>query len=1072
MAKVHESEFEEVFIEKLKAQGWLYSYGDHLEGRELEEALIINDLQDYLRTLPLCDPLTEEEVCRIIANLKNTASSTDYLTSRNVFQLIQNGFTFSRDDSSKPDVHIDYLNFDRPEGNIFRAVNQFTLRERGQERRPDILLFVNGIPLCIIELKNPGSDEATVQSAWTQIHIRYKRDIPSLMKYCALSVVSDGGKTLLGTPYSQLEYYYAWKKIDNEEPAAKGLKEIDTLIQGALNPERFLSLIQDFIFFPDIKESQHKELEFVSRYPQYFATRKLYANILNHLKTQPGRDGKGGTYFGATGCGKTMTMLFLARQLIKHSNLNPTILIIVDREDLESQAGKQFTAATDYLGDDSIRTIKSRDDLKEELSVRQGGGLFITTVQKFCESTGLLSERANIICLSDEAHRTQIRLGSQAKADKEKKEVTEHLGFAQYLHDAFPNATYVGFSGTPLEETIQVFGGVVDTYSMRQSVDDGITVPLNYEARLARVFLNERQVKEIEDYYKDCSEDGTSAESIEKSKKAMSNMELILGDSDRLDKLAQDLITHYEKFIGEKPDIVQKAMVLCANRQIAFNLYKKLAALRPEWVMPLRVPDESLYQSPEQKAELETLDQVPKLNLVATRSPNDPKEMFELLGDKNHRQKLDRLFKNPKSNFYIAIVVDMWITGFDVPEATVLYNDKPLKRHTLIQAISRVNRKSPGKEFGLVVDYLGIRENMLKALATFVGDENEGDGKDEKTDPIKDAKRAYKIFANELATLKELLHGFDAEGFFCEERTRRFQCLLDAQEFVLSQPPSGQKDSQGNTIDFVKLFTAHVRRMKSAFPICQNAENLSQKEVGWAHFFMTLLSLLSKTTDSGISVERMNKEVESMVHAALECNGVESVLNATSAEKIFSSEFLEELKKKVKPHTRIQLLVKKLKKEIRNYGKTNGLKAKEFSERLKEIVDRYNNRDHLTFTNEVVADVINDVISLSNEVQKDKVAFRKLGISFEEKAFFDVLQSQKNKYRFEYSEQSMIQLAKEIKVLIEKVPTANWLDNRNLRNELEFKLTILLYQNGYPPTWNKEVFEKVIEQVENYKSFQ
>ncbi|WP_439794992.1 type I restriction endonuclease subunit R, partial [Turicimonas muris] len=581
MSKIYESDFEEAIVEKLKQEGWMHSRGDDIN-RGLDEALLTEDLRDYLATLPLLSPLTESEIQRIIANLRNTASTTDYLTSRAVFQLIQNGFTFERDDTSLPAIHIDYLNFDRTEGNIFKVINQLTMRERGQERRPDVLLYVNGIPLCIMELKNPSDEGATVLSAWEQIHIRYKRDIPSLMKYCALSVVSDGGASLLGTPFSQLEYYYAWKKVSNEEKASKGLKEIDTLIRGALSPQRILSLLRDFLFFPDIKEAQQKELEFVCRYPQYFATQKLYANILAHLKTKEGGDGKGGTYFGATGCGKTMTMLFLARQLAKRTNLNPTILIIVDREDLETQTGKQFMAATDFLGDQSIRAIASRDDLKKELSVRQSGGVFITTVQKFCEETGLLSERSNIICLSDEAHRTQISLGRTIKVDKEKKIVSEHKGFAQFLHDAFPNATFVGFSGTPLDETIQVFGGIVDSYSMQQSVEDGITVPLHYEARLARVFLNENQVKEIEDYYSECAEDGATEEAIEKSKRAMSSMELILGDKDRLKRLAADLTTHYENFISEKPDLVQKAMILCSNRTIAYDLYKEIAKLKPD----------------------------------------------------------------------------------------------------------------------------------------------------------------------------------------------------------------------------------------------------------------------------------------------------------------------------------------------------------------------------------------------------------------------------------------------------------------------------------------------------------
>ena len=476
------------------------------------------------------------------------------------------------------------------------------------------------------------------------------------------------------------------------------------------------------------------------------------------------------------------------------------------------------------------------------------------------------------------------------------------------------------------------------------------------------------------------------------------------------------------------------------------------------------------FQTPEQKAELEALDSIAKLNLVATRSPNDPKEMFELLGDKKHRQKLDRLFKNPKSNFQIAIVVDMWITGFDVPCLAVLYNDKPLKRHTLIQAISRVNRVYPGKEFGLVVDYLGIRNNMKKALKIFDdGQETVDPG---RQDPIEEAKEAYKAFANTLETLKEMFHGFDASNFFIEQGVKRFECLQEAEDFVLQQPPTGKKDSDGNEISFVKLFSSLVKRLRASYSICKNSEELSEEEIDWAHFFMTVLSLIAKTTATGIGVEKMNKTVESMVHAALRCNGVESILNAKNAEEIFSKSFLKELEDQVKPNTRFQLLVKMLQKEIREYGKTNGLKAREFSERLKEIVNRYNNRDHLKFTGEVVVDTINDVIALQAKVQEDRVSFQKLGITFEEKAFFDILQSQKEKHGFEYPEDKLIKLSREIKTLIEHVPTANWLDNNNLRNQVQFDLTALLYENGYPPTWNREVFEKVIKQVENYKKFQ
>ncbi|WP_303273753.1 type I restriction enzyme endonuclease domain-containing protein, partial [Turicimonas muris] len=670
----------------------------------------------------------------------------------------------------------------------------------------------------------------------------------------------------------------------------------------------------------------------------------------------------------------------------------------------------------------------------------------------------------NIICISDEAHRTQTGIG--AKLKKTDNGVFTTYGFAKYLRDSFPNACYCGFTGTPIDDTISVFGDVVDSYTMKESSDDGITVRIAYEPRLARVIVSDEQVREIQKYYDQCAAEGSTEEQIEASQRAMSSMAAILGHPDRIKKLARDIVTHYESLCAEKPEVVQKAMIVCTDRKVAFHVLNEIKAIRPEWGIPKKAENETILTK-EQKDKLLAL---PQINLVATRRKSDRKELYQACGTKEYRKKLDEQFKNNDSNFKIAVVVDMWITGFDVPCLAVLYNDKPLKRHTLIQAISRVNRKYPGKEFGLVVDYLGIRNNMKKALKIF------DDGKEMvdpvRLDPIEEAKEAYKVFANTLMTLKELFHEFDASNFFKEQGIKRFECLQEAEDFVLQQPPTGEKDSDGNEISFVKLFSSLVKRLRASYSICKNSEELSEQEIDWAHFFMTVLSLIAKTTATGISVEKMNKTVESMVHAALQCNGVESVLNAKKAEEIFSEGFLKELEEQVKPNTRFQLLVKMLQKEIREYGKTNGLKAREFSERLKEIVERYNNRDHLTFAGEVATDVINDVIALATKVQEDRVSFQKLGITFEEKAFYDILQSQREKHKFEYSEEKMIKLAREIKTLIEYVPTANWLDNNNLRNQVQFDLTALLYENGYPPDWNREVFEKVIEQVENYKKYQ
>lgn len=1073
MAGYCESEYEAAILDLLMSLGWKRSRGDELH-RKYSDALILDDLRAFLQQQ--YPDFTPDELERIVFNLSNMGGDTDYLSLRATASLCVNGFAFTRDDPSFPSQPVNYIDFENPRANIFRAVHQLTVRELGTERRPDILLFVNGIPLCIIELKNPAQQRASIFDAWEQIHIRYKRDIPSLMKFCLLSVLSDGGATKLGTTYAPFEHYYAWKKVENEEDAAAGLGEMQTLVEGAFKPERFLEIVRDFVYFPDVQEGQQRETEIVCRYPQFFAVKKLYDSILAHLRGNGG-DGKGGTYFGATGCGKTFTMLFLARRLIKRTALSPTILIIVDREDLETQSGKLFEASTDFLGDDSIRSFGSREDLKKELLARQSGGVFVTTVQKFCETTGLLSERGNIICFSDEAHRTQLNLGEKLEIKDGSKDGNAgafvKFGFAQYLHDALPNATFVGFTGTPIEETVHVFGPIVDRYTMKQAVADGITVPLKYEARLARIMLDIEKAKEIEAYYAQCEEEGADAEKVDRSRRAMSKLEVILGDDDRLERMAADIVTHYESYAAEHAGTVSKAMIVSSTRPIAYRLHEKLKVLRPEWFEPKRVADESAFDTPEKKAELESYQRLPMVNMVATRGSNDPKDMFELLGDKAHRQMLDREFKKPRSNFRIAIVVDMWITGFDVPCLAVLYNDKPLQRHTLIQTISRVNRKYPGKEYGLIVDYIGIRKNMQQALKKY--------GDDDDLPP--DIELTYVAFANELQILKEMLHEFDASDFFTGAPLPRLLALQRAAEFVLSQLPLPD-DPQTS---FSTVFKGHVRRLKSAYGILHPAGRLSKDETTWAQFLMAVQEINSKTTNTRHSVETMNRAVENMVTEALQCTGIETVLNAEGEEELFSEKFTEEIEKVKLPYTKFQLLVKSLKKAIREYSKTNQLKAQRFDERLQKVIDDYNTRDKLIFANEVasktvqaIQNVVNqklnkltdEVLDLFRRLRKDREEFKRLGITFEEKAFYDILVDQRDAHGFEYSDEECLELSRKIKALIDDSAVyADWLNNDNLKADLQSELTILLYRGGYPPEWDEEVFNKVMEQVRNFKTY-
>lgn len=1065
----YESQFEEATIELLREAHWQYTFGDDIH-RKYTDPLIEEDLRNFLAAQYKDRDLTTSEIDGIVANLRNTGGQNDYYALRNAFLLYRDGYDFAYSDGRDNPFRLEYIDFEHPDHNIFRCVNQFVMEQGRENRRPDILLFVNGIPVCIIELKNPTKQNATIRDAHTQICTRYMRDIPALLKYCALAVISDGAKNALGTIYTPFEFFYEWKKIENEDKAGKGLDTLRTLIRGALSPERILEILRDYVYFPDpTKEDDTTEI--VCRYPQFFATRKLRDHILNHLRSVGG-DGKGGTYFGATGCGKTYTMLFLARQLVlrcKKQLGSPTILIIVDREDLETQSGKLFCRSKQYLEDEAVKVFETRKELAEEMSTRKTGGVYITTIQKFAETTGLLTERSNVICLSDEAHRSQSNIGSklsiqtEGEADKIGAKIT--YGFAKYLCDALPNATYVGFTGTPIDETIHVFGKVVDQYTMKESEDDGITVPIKYDPRLARVFLNKEQAEKVEEYYRLCADEGATPEDIAKSKAAMSSMEVIIGDEDVLRRVAKDIIEDYKRRT-ETTDRLQKAMITCADRKIAFRLYKIMREMQPEWFEKKKALNELVLTADEKNK----LNDIAFVNMVMTRDKDDEKELYNLLGDKDYRKFLDSEFKSEKSNFHISINVDMWITGFDVPCLTMLYNDKPLSKHTLIQTISRVNRKFGTKECGFIIDYIGIREEMKKAMKKYGGE----------VGPQEDLDVAHEVLQNELQLLQERLSGLVFDRFFGNNDLARLQFIQKAAEYILANSVERKGE-----VSFLKLFKEHVKRLRSAYNICNPAGILTEEEVAWSQCFMGICSYVNKMTATEHDTESMNRHVEQMVQEAILASGVERVMNEGVEENIFSDSFAKEVEDIKMPFTKFQILCKLVAKAIRAYSRTNKIQAEHFQKMLEDTIDAYNTRDKLTFTNEVTQNVVNDVCDivsykingLSNklmnilkELKADSEKFKVLGITFEEKAFFDVLVEVRDKHGFEYADERCIELAKKIKTLIDDTAVyADWLNNDNLKSKLASQLTYLLYKEGYPPQWDEEVFQKVLEQVENYK---
>lgn len=1041
-----EAELEKAIITLFEQQGYIYINGENLH-RKYEDILLLDDLRQFLFSRYADEVLSEVELQKIINRLTLIPANPLYAANKETFWLINEGFDLQRDDTTKVALHVDYIDFDEPQNNIFKVVNQYSVQGE-QLRRPDLLVFINGIPVAIFEFKSAINEDTTVYDAWEQITIRYNRDIPKLMKYCFLAVISDGANTKMGTIFTPYAYYYAWNKANEQDKVANGISSLFTMITGAFAKERIIKLLCNFVFYPD--SSKHTEA-IVCRYPQFFAANKMLENIKQHLR--PAGDGKGGTYFGATGCGKTYTMLFLSRMIALHDTdtfKNPTIIIIVDREDLDTQTSELFVTAKRFLHENNVRSIESRADMERTLKDRPSGGIYITSIQKFCEQTGLLSDRNNIICISDEAHRTQTGIG--AKLKKTDKGVFTTYGFAKYLRDSFPNATYCGFTGTPIDETIAVFGDVVDSYTMKESSDDGITVRIAYEPRLARVILSEEQAKQIQKYYEACAEQGSTEEQIEKSKSAMAHMKAILGHPERLKKLAADIVLHYEALCNEKPEIVQKAMIVCADRAVAFRLLQEILKIRPEWGEKRRADNEAELT----KEQLDKLLPLPKINLVATQGANDKKKLFEACGTKEYRKMLDRQFKNNDSNFKIAVVVDMWITGFDVPSLAVMYIDKPLQKHTLIQTISRVNRVFDGKDKGLVVDYIGIKTDMMEAVKKY-GSPQES--------PVDELNITIGIFRNHLALIDELLIGFNASKFYVGEPLERLNCLNSAAEYVQ------------NSKDMETRFMGLSRRLKSAYNICFPSGELKDEEIAKAQFYLAIRSIIYKQTKGNApDAEIMNRVVEEMVRAAISCTGIENIIDENKSVDLFSDEFLTELNKVKLPITKFNALLKLLRKAINSYRRTNKVKAQEFDERLRKVVDTYNNRDKLVFTNEEASDFVNDLseqlLQIIRDLEDDKNSFEQLGISFEEKAFYDILVKVRNEHDFAYADEKCIVLAKKIKELVDdKSKFTDWASRNDIKSQLQSALILLLYKNGYPPRWNREVFLKVMEQAENFKKY-
>lgn len=1044
MKKFTEAQLEKAFIELLGKEGIPHISGGDIIRSE-EEVLIKEDLKAFLLRRYKADKLTASEAEQIIRRLEVFSSSDLYESNKAIMKLISDGFAFKREDRSQKDSWIYLIDYSEKNNNTYKIVNQLEIT--GYHKRiPDGILYINGLPVVVFEFKSAINENVNIHDAYLQLTNRYKRGIPELFKYNAFCVISDGVNSKAGSFFAAYEFFYAWRKIEGLANEAEGINSMLTLIKGMFNQNNLRDIIRNFIFIPDTSK---KEDKIVCRYPQYYATRKLFNNILLHQK--PKGDGKGGTYFGTTGCGKSFTMLFLTRLLMKSKEMeSPTIVIITDRTDLDDQLSGQFTNAKGYIGDNVVQTVTGRTDLREKLSGRQSGGVFLTTIHKFNEDTEVLTERTNVVCISDEAHRSQTNLNQKITIDHEKRTVKKSYGFAKHLHDSLPNATYVGFTGTPVDATLDVFGGIVDSYTMTESVRDEITVGIVYEGRAAKMSLNNSVLKDIEKYYENAAAEGASEYHIEKSKKESSNMNMVLGNPDRLEAIAKDFVQHYETRVAEGSTVKGKAMFVCASRPIAYDFYKQVIKLRPEWA-EVKACEDGAALTDKEKKEIKPTE---RIKMIMTRGKDDPAELYNALGDKAYRKELDKQFKNEKSNFKIAIVVDMWLTGFDVPFLDTMYLDKPVQKHNLIQTISRVNRKFAGKGKGLIVDYIGIKKEMNLALAIYNKAESQ---------KLEDVEQSAIVVINHLDLLARFFHGFDNSDYFKGQPVAQLQCLNRASEFVLR--------SEENK----KRFMDMVKRLKSAYDICCGSELLSQEQKDYIHFYLAIRSIVFKLTKGEApDTEQMNAYVQEKVAAALESDGIEEILKLgeedNKEQDIFDLDYLANIDKIKLPNTKIQLLQKLLAKAIGEMKKVNKVQGIEFSKKMKALVDRYNERKDNVHPGEEFEAIATELTNLIIELKEEFAAGDDLGIDFEEKAFYDILKSLAEKYDFTYPQDRLLFLAKEVKQIVDdKAKYTDWSERNDIKADLKVDLIILLGKNDYPPVDRDEVYNEIFEQAENFK---
>lgn len=1009
-----EADYEKSVIELFQNLGYSHIYAPELD-RDYSIPFLEDDLKSCLEKIN--KDLPHAAIAETVSKLRDFESGS--LVQRNeVFtNYLQNGITVKYLENGEERTNIVYLiDYNNADNNYFCVLNQFTFTENGNTRRPDIVVFVNGLPLVVIELKTPSKDDVGAENAYNQIR-NYLHDIPSLFIYNAFLVISDLSTNKAGTITSGLDRFMEWKSKDGTYENNM-FAQFDTFYEGIFNKERFLDILHNFICFSGDK---HDQVKILAGYHQYFAVRKAIERAKVATKT----DGKGGVFWHTQGSGKSLSMVFYAHLLQQVLN-SPTIVVMTDRIDLDDQLYAQFSKCAPFLRQTPVQA-ESKAHLKALLDGREANGIIFTTMFKFEPSEEPLSLRHNIVVMADEAHRGQYGLEEKIvieENEKGEKEARVAIGSARIIRDALPNATFVGFTGTPISfkdrNTREVFGDYIDIYDMTQAVEDGATRPVYYESRVVHIKLDENVLKLIDATY-DLLEQKADSATIEKSKKMLGQMESVLGADETIDSLCKDIIEHYEKY--RENLLTGKAMIVAYSRTIAMKIYRKMLKLRPSWTE--------------------------KIAVVMTGGNSDPEDWKPIIGNKAHKEELARKFKDNDDPLKIAIVVDMWLTGFDVPSLATMYVYKPMHGYSLMQAIARVNRVFRDKEGGLIVDYVGIASALKEAMKEYSARDRA------KYGDMDIAKTAYPKFQEKLQVCRDLMYGFDYSIFFTGTSLQMAQIISGGVNFVLDAKVPKRKE----------LFQKEALLLKQAQSLCSSIT--TEQERREAAYFEAVRSTVVKITYGGqggkpLSLKEINAQINELLKASIKSEGVINLFDTGDVgEKfsLFDPAVLEEIAKMKEKNVVVEILRKLMAEQISIYRRTNVVQATTFSEKITGLMNSYYNG---LITNE---EVIKELLKTAEEIRKLKEEGAELGLTEEEKAFYDALTKPEHIKDF-YENDELVAMTRELTEMLRKNRTIDWQKKETARAGMRKMVKRLLKKYKYPPEKYEDAIETVISQCE------